>query len=55
MSWENVIHRAVLLADGPEIGIEAIELGPSATVSVVQSTGGIASLVGRRMKRWSAT
>ncbi len=26
---ENVIHRAVLLADGAAIGIEAIELGPS--------------------------
>jgi DNA-binding NtrC family response regulator len=27
---ENTIHRAVLLAQGPEIGIEAIELGPPA-------------------------
>ncbi len=27
---ENMIHRAVLLADGTEIGIEAIELGPPA-------------------------
>src|SRR6201996_6815129 len=27
---ENTIHRAVLLAEGPDIGIEAIELGPPA-------------------------
>ncbi len=27
---ENVMHRAVLLADGPEITVEAIELGPAA-------------------------
>ena len=26
---ENVVHRAVLLADGAAIGIEAIELGPA--------------------------
>jgi DNA-binding NtrC family response regulator len=47
---ENIIHRAVLLADGPQIGIEAIELGPPAqTPSANSGLGGIASLVGRRM------
>jgi two-component system response regulator FlrC len=43
---ENTIHRAVLLADGKEIGVDAVELGPPA--ANVQ-TGGIAGLVGRRM------
>ena len=43
---ENTIHRAVLLADGKEIGVGAVELGPPA--ANVQ-TGGIAGLVGRRM------
>jgi two-component system, response regulator FlrC len=47
---ENTIHRAVLLADGAEIGIEAIELGPPAAVAQVPVCGGIASLVGRRME-----
>jgi DNA-binding NtrC family response regulator len=47
---ENIIHRAVLLADGPQIGIEAIELGPPAQTPATNSgLGGIASLVGRRM------
>ena len=50
---ENTIHRAVLLAEGDEIGIEAIELGPAgpgqAGPAAVQ-TGGIASLVGRTME-----
>ena len=47
---ENIIHRAVLLADGPQIGIEAIELGPPAQTPAANSgLGGIASLVGRRM------
>jgi two-component system response regulator FlrC len=46
---ENVIHRAVLLADGAEIGTEAIELGPPAMVHAAV-VGGIASLVGRRME-----
>jgi two-component system, response regulator FlrC len=47
---ENIIHRAVLLADGVQIGIEAIELGPPAqTAGVNPAMGGIASLVGRRM------
>ena len=47
---ENTIHRAVLLADGAEIGIEAIELGPPAAMAQVPVGGGIASLVGRRME-----
>jgi two-component system response regulator FlrC len=49
---ENVIHRAVLLATGPDIGAGDIELTqsdgtrqPTETVGI----GGIASLVGRRM------
>jgi two-component system response regulator FlrC len=47
---ENIIHRAVLLADGAQIGIEAIELGPPAQTPAANSgLGGIASLVGRRM------
>jgi DNA-binding NtrC family response regulator len=47
---ENIIHRAVLLADGAQIGIEAIELGPPAQTPAANSAmGGIASLVGRRM------
>jgi two-component system, response regulator FlrC len=47
---ENTIHRAVLLADGTEIGIEAIELGPPAAGAQAPVGGGIASLVGRRME-----
>jgi DNA-binding NtrC family response regulator len=55
---ENAIHRAVLLASGSEIGIDAIELGPSdggvASSSAVRpaaggSDAGITSLVGRKM------
>lgn len=46
---ENTIHRAVLLAEGPEIGIEAIELGPPAASPGPAGTSGIASQVGRRM------
>jgi DNA-binding NtrC family response regulator len=47
---ENIIHRAVLLADGVQIGIEAIELGPPAqTPGANSAMGGVASLVGRRM------
>jgi two-component system response regulator FlrC len=45
---ENTIHRAVLLTDGSDIGIDAIELGVS-PVSAPSVTG-IASLVGRRME-----
>jgi two-component system, response regulator FlrC len=49
---ENAIHRAVLLAEGAEIGIEAIELGPPSVASENQvvTSGGVASLVGRRME-----
>jgi two-component system, response regulator FlrC len=51
---ENVVHRAVLLADGPQIGGAAIELGPPAAMSqmagVAVHTGGIATLVGRKMQ-----
>ena len=49
---ENTIHRAVLLAEGNDIGIEAIELGPPAPgggASASAPQGGIAGLVGRRM------
>ena len=48
---ENAIHRAVLLADGDEIGIAAIELGPPAAMAAQAAiAGGITSLVGRRME-----
>jgi len=48
---ENAIHRAVLLAEGTEIGIDAIELGPpAAAAQMVTIGGGVASLVGRRME-----
>ena len=47
---ENVIHRAVLLADGPAIDIEAIELGSSGASAQPAVAGGITSLVGRRME-----
>jgi two-component system response regulator FlrC len=48
---ENVIHRAVLLATGPEIAAPDIELTPSDGVArpTAGTAGGIASLVGRRM------
>ena len=57
---ENVIHRAVLLASGPEIGVEAIELsGPTAAPSVIPAgapatltatSAGVDGLVGRRVQ-----
>ena len=49
---ENAIHRAVLLADGGEIGVEAIELGPPAPApqAAAATAGGVAALVGRRME-----
>ncbi len=54
---ENTIHRAVLLAEGPEIGPEAIELTGQVAASSPQTTGaapaaggGIAGLVGRRVE-----
>jgi two-component system response regulator FlrC len=49
---ENVIHRAVLLATGPEIAAADIELTQSdGTRQPLEATsvGGVASLVGRRM------
>ncbi len=54
---ENVIHRAVLLADGDEIELNAVELGPQAglggslapVLHADAHPSGIASLVGRRM------
>jgi two-component system, response regulator FlrC len=46
---ENAIHRAVLLADGADIGLEAIELGPPAP-AVPTAIAGIASQVGRRVE-----
>jgi len=51
---ENVIHRAVLLADGAEIGAAGVELtqadGTQRALSTGTAEGGIASLVGRRME-----
>jgi DNA-binding NtrC family response regulator len=49
---ENTIHRAVLLAEGGEIGAEAIELAPGArqSESGVPQAGGVASMVGRTME-----
>jgi two-component system response regulator FlrC len=46
---ENAVHRAVLLAEGADIGLEAIELGPPA-VTAPTVLSGIASQVGRRME-----
>jgi DNA-binding NtrC family response regulator len=47
---ENAVHRAVLLADGDQIGIEAVELGPPAQTIARAAGGGVASLVGRKME-----
>ena len=50
---ENTLHRAVLLAEGAEIDLPAIELAPSSIAgdSPQRTQGhGIASLVGRRME-----
>jgi DNA-binding NtrC family response regulator len=63
---ENTMHRAVLLAHGDEIGVEAIELSPASAgfpsgdgVAPIQGAGsspttarteGIAGLVGRKME-----
>ena len=49
---ENVIHRAVLLATGPEIGPGDVELTQSVGTRPSQegtTAGGVAALVGRRM------
>ena len=49
---ENTLHRAVLLADGTDIGPEAIELADSGTAAAFDALkeSGINSLVGRRME-----
>jgi two-component system, response regulator FlrC len=53
---ENTIHRAVLLADGAEIGVDAIELGPPPSIASIpsatctESNFGVAGLVGRKMQ-----
>lgn len=47
---ENTIHRAVLLTDGVEIGIDAVELGPTTPSRTAPIISGVASLVGRRME-----
>ena len=45
---ENTIHRAVLLATGPEIGSEAVELAPGSPVAPRPgATGPVNALVGR--------
>lgn len=52
---ENTIHRAVLLASGDRIDVDAIELSGGSPTPVAASTAGasagegVASLVGRRM------
>jgi two-component system, response regulator FlrC len=50
---ENTVHRAVLLAGGDSIGLDAVELGPTGSAAaqfpVLAGTGGVASLVGRTM------
>jgi two-component system, response regulator FlrC len=48
---ENAVHRAVLLAEGGEIGADAIELGPAPVLQATAAAAatGVASLVGRRM------
>ena len=51
---ENTIHRAVLLAQGPEIEAEAVEIGspsvPKSAAPAPATQAGISSLVGRRME-----
>lgn len=46
---ENAVPCAVLLAEGAEIGVEALELAPSppTPASTAHAPGGIAALVGR--------
>ncbi|MBV8457572.1 MAG: sigma-54-dependent Fis family transcriptional regulator [Acetobacteraceae bacterium] len=49
---ENIVHRAVLLAEGDEIGPEAVELpagGPAPAAGEVVSCG-VSGLVGRRVE-----
>ena len=48
---ENTVHRAVLLAEGAEIGPEAIEVTPAAGVAAAApSASGVTGLVGRTME-----
>jgi two-component system, response regulator FlrC len=48
---ENAIHRAVLLADGHEIGPETIELVPVAAAALAPAAhGGCGSLIGRKVE-----
>jgi two-component system response regulator FlrC len=51
---ENTIHRAVLLAHGPEIGADAVETGapaaPASAPSASAAVAGVTALVGRRME-----
>jgi two-component system, response regulator FlrC len=47
---ENTIHRAVLLAEGAEIGPEAIELTQATNAAAVPAASGVAGLVGRTME-----
>ncbi len=51
---ENTLHRAVLLASGDSIGLDAVELGPSGATSAQAGSGAggngsVAGLVGRTM------
>ena len=49
---ENILHRAVLLSSGPDIGVRDLELAPAdgKPRTPMGSGGGIASLVGRKME-----
>jgi DNA-binding NtrC family response regulator len=47
---ENTVHRAVLLAEGAEIGPEAIEVTPVTSVAAAPVASGVAGLVGRTME-----
>jgi DNA-binding NtrC family response regulator len=47
---ENAVHRAVLLADGDEIGSEAIELTQAGQPAAPAASAGVAGLVGRSIE-----
>jgi DNA-binding NtrC family response regulator len=47
---ENALHRAVLLAEGAEIGPEAIELAQDAAQPAPAAASGVEGLVGRRVE-----
>jgi DNA-binding NtrC family response regulator len=47
---ENTLHRAVLLAQGEAIDLEAIEVSPGGAAPPSGAPGGMAQLVGRRME-----